>query len=52
MGESGCGKSTIMQLVERFYDTESGEVLFGGENGINVKDVSLLDLRSRIGMVG
>ncbi|KAM3147561.1 hypothetical protein pb186bvf_000368 [Paramecium bursaria] len=52
VGESGCGKSTIMQLVERFYDTESGEILFGGENGINVKDVSLLDLRSRIGMVG
>jgi len=39
-------------LIERFYDCESGEVLFGGEDGINVKDLDLIDLRSRIGLVG
>ncbi|CAK64833.1 unnamed protein product (macronuclear) [Paramecium tetraurelia] len=52
VGESGCGKSTVMQLIERFYDCEEGEVLFGGTDGINVKDLDLVDLRSRIGLVG
>ncbi|CAD8176907.1 unnamed protein product [Paramecium pentaurelia] len=52
VGESGCGKSTVMQLIERFYDCEQGEVLFGGADGINVKDIDLIDLRSRIGLVG
>ncbi|CAD8092756.1 unnamed protein product [Paramecium primaurelia] len=52
VGESGCGKSTVMQLIERFYDCDSGEVLFGGQQGINVKDLDLIDLRSRIGLVG
>ena len=41
-----------MQLVERVYDCDSGEVLFGGEDGINVKDLDLVDLRSKIGLVG
>ncbi|CAD8161006.1 unnamed protein product [Paramecium pentaurelia] len=49
VGESGCGKSTVMQLIERFYDCDQGEVLFGG---INVKDLNIVDLRSRIGLVG
>ena len=31
---------------------ESGEVLFGGEHGLNVKDLDLIDLRGRIGLVG
>lgn len=52
VGESGCGKSTVMQLIERFYDCNDGEVLFGGESGINVKDIDLVDLRGRIGLVG
>ena len=41
-----------MQMIERFYDCDEGEVLFGGENGVNAKDLLLDDLRSRIGMVG
>lgn len=52
VGESGCGKSTLMQLIERFYDCDSGEIIFGGEDGINVKQVDLADLRSKIGLVG
>jgi len=35
-GTSGCGKSSIIQLIERFYDPEEGEVIF---NGTNVKDL-------------
>ena len=35
-GTSGCGKSSIISLIERFYDPEEGEVLF---NGVNLKDL-------------
>ena len=35
-GTSGCGKSSIISLIERFYDAEEGEVLF---NGVNVKEL-------------
>ena len=35
-GTSGCGKSSIISLLERFYDPVEGEVLF---NGKNVKDL-------------
>lgn len=35
-GTSGCGKSSIISMIERFYDPEDGEVLF---NGINIKDL-------------
>jgi ABC-type multidrug transport system fused ATPase/permease subunit len=35
-GTSGCGKSSIIGLLERFYDVEEGEVLF---NGINIKEL-------------
>jgi ATP-binding cassette subfamily B (MDR/TAP) protein 1 len=33
-GTSGCGKSSIVGMIERFYDPTSGEVIF---NGINIK---------------
>jgi ABC-type multidrug transport system fused ATPase/permease subunit len=50
VGYSGCGKSTIIQLIERFYDVEdgSGEVLI---DDINIKDYNLYLLRKRIGLV-
>lgn len=35
-GTSGCGKSSIVAMIERFYDPEEGEVLF---NGVNIKDI-------------
>ena len=47
IGSTGAGKSTIMNLLCRFYDVTSGEVLV---DGINVKDLDLYDLRDNIGM--
>eukprot|EP00928_Gymnodinium_smaydae_P036810 TRINITY_DN25678_c0_g2_i1.p1 TRINITY_DN25678_c0_g2~~TRINITY_DN25678_c0_g2_i1.p1 ORF type:complete len:1307 (+),score=203.20 TRINITY_DN25678_c0_g2_i1:353-3922(+) len=49
VGESGSGKSTIMGLLERFYDVKSGEVLV---NGTNIKSVSVRSLRKLISYVG
>ena len=50
VGYSGCGKSTIIQLIERFYDVEdgNGEVLI---DDINVKDYNIYLLRKKIGLV-
>ncbi|MCM1125359.1 MAG: ABC transporter ATP-binding protein/permease [Lachnospiraceae bacterium] len=47
IGSTGAGKSTVMNLLCRFYDTSKGEVLV---DGINVKDLDLYDLRDNIGM--
>ena len=47
LGSTGAGKSTIMNLLCRFVDATSGEVLV---DGINVKDWNLYDLRDNIGM--
>ncbi|CAD7928077.1 unnamed protein product [Amoebophrya sp. A120] len=48
VGESGCGKSTMIQLLERFYDVSGGSICY---NGINVKDLSFESLGSQIGYV-
>ncbi|MEG2460767.1 MAG: ABC transporter ATP-binding protein [Clostridia bacterium] len=48
IGGTGCGKTTLLELMLRFYDTTKGEVLIGGQN---VKDLSLEALRSMIGYV-
>jgi ATP-binding cassette subfamily B protein len=48
VGDTGSGKSSLVNLIPRFYDTTEGEVLV---NGINVKDYKLHDLRVNIGMV-
>jgi len=48
IGSTGSGKSTLINLVPRFYDCTSGEVLV---NGINVKDYSKKGLMKKIGLV-
>lgn len=48
IGGTGAGKSTIINLIPRFYDTEEGEVLV---NGINVKEYDIKELRQKIGIV-
>nr|MCR4960565.1 ABC transporter ATP-binding protein/permease [Lachnospiraceae bacterium] len=47
MGETGCGKTTLIQLIPRFYEPTSGEVLI---DGINVKNMKLKQLRENIGL--
>ena len=49
VGASGSGKSTIISLVERFYDPSSGVVKL---DGVDLKDLNLKWLRSQIGLVG
>ncbi|XP_077218913.1 ABC transporter B family member 11-like [Tasmannia lanceolata] len=48
VGESGSGKSTIISLIERFYDPQAGEVLI---DGINLKEYQLKWIREKIGLV-
>lgn len=48
VGESGCGKSTIAKLVQRFYDPTEGQILL---DGTDLKEIKLFDLRSCIGVV-
>ncbi|XP_050230996.1 ABC transporter B family member 9 [Mercurialis annua] len=48
VGQSGSGKSTIVSLIERFYDPDSGEVLI---NGVNLKKIKLSWIRQQIGLV-
>ena len=48
LGSTGCGKSTLVNLITRFYDTTDGEVLV---DGINVKDYSFDTLRNKVAMV-
>jgi ATP-binding cassette subfamily B multidrug efflux pump len=48
LGNTGSGKSTILNLIARLYDVESGEVLI---DGINIKDINLDDLRQSVGFV-
>ncbi|NXH46107.1 ABCBB protein, partial [Dicaeum eximium] len=48
VGSSGCGKSTSVQLLERFYDPEKGSVLIDGHDS---KNVNVQFLRSKIGIV-
>ncbi|XP_039567137.1 ATP-dependent translocase ABCB1 [Passer montanus] len=48
VGSSGCGKSTVVQLLERFYDPLDGEMLFDGKTA---KSLNIQWLRSQIGIV-
>jgi ATP-binding cassette subfamily B (MDR/TAP) protein 1 len=48
VGDSGCGKSTCLQLLQRFYDPESGAVKLDGRS---LKDLNIEWLRKQIGVV-
>ena len=48
VGQSGSGKSTMVDLIPRYYDVQEGEVLI---DGINVKELGIHDLRQLIGNV-
>ena len=48
VGQSGSGKSTMVDLIPRYYDVQEGEVLI---DGINVKELGIYDLRQLIGNV-
>ncbi|KAK7264796.1 hypothetical protein RJT34_32407 [Clitoria ternatea] len=48
VGHSGSGKSTVVSLIERFYDPQAGEVLI---DGINLKEFQLKWIRQKIGLV-
>ncbi|KAI4471553.1 atp-binding cassette sub-family b [Holotrichia oblita] len=48
VGSSGCGKSTVIQLLERFYDPKSGDV---SVDETNIKQLTMSELRSHLGIV-
>ncbi|KAF6172237.1 hypothetical protein GIB67_024859 [Kingdonia uniflora] len=48
VGQSGSGKSTVISLIERFYDPQAGEVLI---DGVNLKEFQLSWIREKIGLV-
>ncbi|WP_026476168.1 ABC transporter ATP-binding protein [Alkaliphilus transvaalensis] len=48
VGATGAGKSSIINLIGRFYDIQKGEILI---DGVNIKDIPLKELRSKIGIV-
>jgi ABC-type methionine transport system ATPase subunit len=48
VGNSGAGKSTVINLICRFYDVERGELAIDGQD---IRKIKLEDLRSQIGMV-
>jgi len=48
MGTTGSGKSTVVNLIPRFFDVTNGELLL---DGVNVREISMRDLRERIGYI-
>lgn len=48
VGATGAGKTTIANLINRFYDINNGKILY---DGINIKDINKRDLRHSIGIV-
>jgi ABC-type multidrug transport system fused ATPase/permease subunit len=48
VGESGCGKSTALALIQRFYDVDEGQILL---DGIDLRDIQPISLRKQISIV-
>jgi len=48
VGESGCGKSTMVSLILRFYDVDKGCILI---DGVDIRDYKIEDLRKAMGLV-
>ena len=48
VGATGCGKSTVVRLLTRFYDVQAGSIAI---DGIDIRDVRVHDLRRRVGIV-
>ncbi|OHT11305.1 ABC transporter family protein [Tritrichomonas foetus] len=48
VGESGCGKSTTLQLLQRFYDVGEGQILI---DGIDIREINPISLRTQIAIV-
>jgi len=48
VGESGCGKSTFVNLMMRFYDPDYGKILL---DGVDIKEYNLHDLRKAVSLV-
>ncbi len=48
IGSTGSGKSTLVNLIPRFYDATEGEILL---NGVNIRDITLEDLRKRVAYI-
>lgn len=48
IGSTGCGKTTLVQMIPRLYDVDEGKVLV---DGVDVRDYSLKNLRAGVGMV-
>lgn len=48
VGKTGSGKTTITNLINRFYEIQKGEILL---DGINIKDINLKSLRKNIGII-
>lgn len=48
VGPSGAGKTTVMQLIQRFYDPQAGQVTL---DGVDVKDMARADFRAQIAVV-
>lgn len=48
VGKTGCGKTTITNLINRFYDIQQGEILL---DGVNIKNINKRSLRKHIGII-
>lgn len=48
MGRTGSGKTTIINLINRFYEIQKGEILL---DGVNIKDINLRYLRKKVGII-